>query len=276
MTDDSAKIAFHKTVRKLFRPLVRMAIKRGISVNDVYLWLKSIYVEEAESFKIEGKKLSASRIAMLTGLDRKEVAKLREINQDMDALLNLQTKRTNRALRAINGWQQDSDYLHEGTPKQLPLYGSTNSFESLTSKYCGDVSFVTILGELQQTGLIEVDDQDMVSLKNTSYVPKDDNNQLLSLMGQAGQDLLNTAAHNIENLDEASRLQLSVAYTQVPDHVRHNLKQLIETDSLELLKKIDGWFQEQLTEQSTTDTQLPRAGIGIYYFEEPNNSEPNS
>lgn len=273
MSGTSSNTGFHKAVRKLMRPLVRMAIKRGISVNDFYLWLKAIYVEEAESFTIEGKKQSTSRIALLTGLDRKETARLRKLNQDMDALLQQQTKRTNRAVRAINAWQKEALYCDEqGKPKALPLYGDGTSLESLVHQYCGDVTVVTVLGELERSGLVDLHDDDTVTLKDTSYIPHEDNEELLFLMGQAAHDLLNTSTYNIEQQGETSRLQLSVAYNRVNPEVIAKLKVLIEADSLELLQKLDRWLDREIDHQEDTSPQQYRAGVGIYYFEEPMDS----
>jgi len=273
MSETSPKTGFHKAVRKLMRPLVRMAIKRGISVNDFYVWLKAIYVEEAESFTIEGKKQSTSRIALLTGLDRKETARLRKLNQDMDALLQQQTKRTNRAVRAINAWQKEAPYSDgQGQAKALPLYGEGISLESLVQQYCGDVSVVTVLRELEQSGVINEHEDGTVTLKDTSYIPHEDNEELLFLMGQAAHDLLNTSAYNIAQQGKASRLQLSVAYNRVNPEVIAKLKVLIEADSLELLQKLDRWLDREIDHQGDTSPQQYRAGVGIYYFEEPMDS----
>lgn len=274
MSEPSSKIGFHKAIRKLMRPLVRMAIKRGISVNDIYVWLKAIYVEEAEDFKIEGKKQSTSRIALLTGLDRKETARLRKLNQDMDALLQQQTKRTNRAVRAINAWQQEAVYSDaQGQPKVLPLYGPSPSLESLVQTHCGDVSVVTVLSELEQAGLVEVLEGEQVTLKDTSYIPHEDNDELLFLMGQAAYDLLSTSAYNIEQQGKTSRLQLSVAYNRVNPEVLAKLKVLIEADSLELLQKLNRWLDREVDHQGDATSEQYRAGVGIYYFEEAMDSD---
>lgn len=255
------------------RPLVRMAIRRGISVNDFYVWLKAIYVEEAENFTLKGKKQSTSRIALLTGLDRKETARLRKLNQDMDALLLQQTKRTNRAVRAINAWQNDELFTDEhGQAKALPLYGEGASLESLVQKHCGDVSVVTVLGELEQSGIVKVDEDHTVTLKDTSYIPHEDNEEQLFLMGQAAHDLLSTSAYNIEQQGKASRLQLSVAYHSVNPEVIAKLKVLIEADSLELLHKLDRWLDREIDHQGDAGPEQYRAGVGIYYFEEPQDS----
>lgn len=276
MSSDSSHIAFHKAVRKLMRPLVRMAIKRGISVNDIYTWLKAIYVEEAEDFKIEGKKQSASRIALLTGLDRKEVARLRKLNEDIDLLLQQQATRTNRAIRAINAWQKEPQYSDKGKPKPLPLHGNEGSLEQLTLEHCGDITVVTVLKELEQAGLVYIDADNIVTLKDNSYIPHKDNEELLGLMGQAGHDLLGSAAYNIEQAGKQSRLQLSVAYSQMNASLTHKLKQLIEGDSLDLLKKLDAWIDNELDEQLEDDDQQYRAGVGIYYFEEPLDTDKES
>ena len=273
MFEDSSKVAFHKAIRQLVRPLIRMALKRGISVNDLYTWLKAVYVEEAEGFKIEGKKQSTSRIALLTGLDRKEVARLRKLNQDIDQLLLQQASRTNRAVRAINAWQKQDAYTCNGQPQPIPLYGETGSLQQLVVEHCGDISVVTVLKELQQTGLVEVDQDNIVTLKDSSYIPHKDSEELLALLGQAGHDLLGSATYNIEQAGQASRLQLSVAYTRMNGDLTAKLKTLIESDSYKLLKKLDSWIDKELDVQKTDDQEQYRAGVGIYYFEEPLDAE---
>lgn len=272
----SAKIAFHKSIRMLFRPIVRMAIRRGISVNDLYTWLKALYVEEAEHFRLKGRKQSASRIAVLTGLDRKEVAHLRELSKDVDALLSQETKRTNRALRAINAWRKDSRYLDDDhQPLPLPLNDGQNSFHQLAQEHCGDITPASVLSELQRAGLVEVDGKHTVRLTNRHYIPRADSEAQFALMGQAGQDLLNTASHNIEHPKDESRLQLSVAYDELSPATRRKLKKLIDKESILLLEKLDGWLKGELSLQEDTDPESRRAGVGIYYFEDPDQQEPN-
>ena len=60
--------------RKLLRPLVRILIRHGIAYAEFGEVVKSVYVDCAvEDFALPGRKTSGSRVAILTGLTRKEV-----------------------------------------------------------------------------------------------------------------------------------------------------------------------------------------------------------
>ena len=66
--------------RVLMQPLVRILVRHGVSYNEFNEVLKSVFVEVAErDFGIPGRKPSQSRVAILTGLTRKEVAKQKAI-----------------------------------------------------------------------------------------------------------------------------------------------------------------------------------------------------
>ena len=69
--------------------------------------LKTVFVEvAARDFDLPDRKTSLSRIAILTGLTRKEVAKQQEILRsgalDVDSNLN-------RVIRVLEGWHSDPD-----------------------------------------------------------------------------------------------------------------------------------------------------------------------
>jgi len=249
----SQNIAFHKAIRKLMRPIIRLALGRGISANDLFTWIKAIYVEEAEAFKIQGKKQSSSRIAVLTGLNRKEVAALRRLNQDVDQLLKQSSKKTNRAIRAVRAWQQQDMYTQDGEAIALPMYGEAPSFQSLIKEYCGDITLVSILGELNQADIISVDDNSVVHLRKDDYSLGDYNEEMLNQMGQAGYDLLNTATHNIQNIGDTSRLQWNIAYTNLNEDIASKLKKLVEQDSVNLAKKLDHWLNSEKALQEHID-----------------------
>lgn len=279
--------SIHKAFRQLMRPIVAFSLKYGVSANQFYIWLKALYVEIAEDMKIEGRKQTTSRIAVLTGLDRKDVAKLRALNQESDALLNQSTKKMNRALRAVNTWTTDPDFLDkDGAPKKLSIWGEDNSFEHLTKVSGGDIPVRAVLDELLRSNTVIEDEDGFISLSQKSYIPAQDKTELLTLMGQAAEDLLNTAIHNIDS-EEKSRLQMSVAYTDLNQDILDKLKKLSEVESYKLLEKINDWFNDELDKQeqenangqtdadkNSSDEIKYRAGIGIYYFQSSiNNTE---
>src|SRR6478609_12063294 len=65
-------------LRRLLRPIIRLAIHYGLTFPSLAELLKSVYVEVAdEEFQIDGKVQTDSRVSMLTGVHRKDVKRLR-------------------------------------------------------------------------------------------------------------------------------------------------------------------------------------------------------
>ena len=63
--------------RRLLRPLVRILIRNGIAFGEFADIAKEVYVDVAATdFKVPHKKMSQSRISILTGLTRKDLARL--------------------------------------------------------------------------------------------------------------------------------------------------------------------------------------------------------
>ena len=59
---------------QLLRPLVKILLRNNVPHQTLAEWAKQAYVEVAKNeFGIDGKKQTVSRIAILTGLTRKEV-----------------------------------------------------------------------------------------------------------------------------------------------------------------------------------------------------------
>ena len=77
---DSPKLGLLAAYRKLIQPLVRILVRNDVNFYDFVEVLKSVFVEVAdkEEFRLPNRAMSDSRIAILTGLNRKEVARQRD------------------------------------------------------------------------------------------------------------------------------------------------------------------------------------------------------
>ena len=65
--------------RRILRSLIRMMIKHGVMHREFVELTKEIYVEIASSdYGLRGRPTNAARMALLTGLDRKEVRRIRK------------------------------------------------------------------------------------------------------------------------------------------------------------------------------------------------------
>ena len=73
-----AAASLHAPLARLLRPLVRLCIRGGMTFPALAQLLRELFVNVAEhDFALEGKEQTDSRVSLLTGIHRKEVARLR-------------------------------------------------------------------------------------------------------------------------------------------------------------------------------------------------------
>ena len=175
----------------------------------------------------------------------------------------------------ISGWLRDDDFRNsKGKPKVLEWGDSSvkGGFEDLVKRYSGDMTARAILDELVRVGTVSFDkEKSRVKLLSNGYVPAGSNDELLRLSGESVGDLLNTIDHNFSDDKEATRLQLSVAYDDVPASGVELFRNLSNEKSLELINYLDQYLatQDRSTNPLVKGQGRYRTGVGIYYFEEP-------
>ena len=268
-----------KAILRILNPLIRMLIKHDISLSEFSELAKKAYVDVAyEHFSIPKRKMTYARVAVLTGLSRKEVVRL--LNEPKSNTPQPKIAH-NRASRVITGWLNDSDFLDEyHQPKVLPLKHDKSSFSMLVERYSGDISVGAILDELERTGIVSRVDSSHVSLECFGYVPQTDELEKLEILSLCSSNLLTSGVYNIEKKEgEDARFQRQLSH-QVPDKLVNEFKAFSQKKSLDLLLEFNRWLGEQtkhyevkadktIPNKITPDKENKRVGVGIYYFEEP-------
>ncbi len=259
-----------KAVQGILRPLVRILIRFEFTHAELTELVRQAYVAEAyKSHNIEGQDMTVSRAAVLTGLSRKEVLRLKTLLDEKE----LSIKRApNRAQRVVQGWLRDSDYQDgSGQPKVLPIKGKQGSFLSLVSRYSGDITYGAILEELNKVGVTRQPNSTTVELINRAYVPHQDDVEQMRIASQCAADLLNTSVKNIESGDEATRrFQRQVVYSHVEDEVAETFNEFSTEKAKSLMDELNQFLavgRVKTTGKRTKNTK--RVGMGIYYIEEP-------
>ena len=258
------------------RPLVRLMLRNGLAYADFAALVKSVFVEVAcDEFDLPGKKQSVSRISVLTGINRKEVKRLMELPEHSQQFDN-----NNRAARVVSGWMRDSKFTDSSdNPRPLPLVSSDDQpgFDFLVKTYSGDMPARSILDELVRVGAATVDDG-VVQLTSTGYVPTTSNDELLRLSADGISDLMETVDYNLKGDQPVSRLQLTLAYDDVPATGVDLFRKLSREKSLDLLKDLDKFLatQDRSVNPSVEGDGRYRTGLGIYYFEEELDALPHS
>jgi hypothetical protein len=175
----------------VFRPLARVLVDQGVSSPEAESLLRAVCVHQlAEAQAVRGKRPNASRIALLTGLDRKEVAQILKYPPRVDPTLERRCHRANKVLAA---WYGDRDFVRNDKPLVLPIKateGKHPSFWMLASRYAPDVYPGLILRELSRVGALKELHDGRVRPRMRRYRVKRLSKKCLSEMRIRVQDLL--------------------------------------------------------------------------------------
>jgi len=266
--------ALAAALERVLRPLFRIVLRNHMSFKAFLDIAKHAYVEVAATeFRIPGKKQSTSRIALLSGLTRKEVQRLLDVpaanDKDSEA-----GERYNRAARVVAGWVRDTDFSDaDGNPKVLALQDGTENgatFAELVRRFSGDIPFRAVLDELLRVGVVEKLADGTIRLKTRAYIPESGDADKLNILGTDVSDLVATIDHNIQHGAADPFFQRKVMYDNIPVDALQEFRRLSGAQAQAFLERLDKWLsqRDRDTNPETTGTGRMRTGIGIYYFEE--------
>jgi len=254
---------------RLLRPLVRILLRNNVSHRTFAELAKVAYVEVASAeFGIAGKKQTVSRIAILSGLTRKEVQRLLAQTPDTDSVVE---EEYHRASRVITGWVRDPDFGDgKGHPHPLRMEGKRASFKELVKRYSGDIPVRAMLDELLRVGAVKQLKDGRICLLSRGYIPQKGVVEKLQVLGTDTADLISTIDHNVNQKPSKSRFQRKVMYDNVSVEAAKEFQVLASAQGQELLESIDRWLshRDRDVNPASKGTGRVRVGLGIYHFEE--------
>lgn len=254
------------SVKQLLKPLVRLMLRHGMPFQSFAQVAKRAYIEVAQEheFAVPNKGQTKSRIALITGMTRPDVAEL----MSGDRLNQLPpAERWNRAVSVLGGWATDRQYREKnGKPKVLPIRGPGRTFETLVRKYGADMPAVATLDELIRAGSVERVKGGKVQMKSQFYIPQTESPDTLEYFGHAASRLLSTMVHNILDKNQPRYFQQefwsrAIDPTQL-DELRVSLRKLMARQIKGAAKTLEETEEQERKEHHRT------AGVGFYYFEE--------
>ncbi|MGI8740642.1 MAG: DUF6502 family protein [Gammaproteobacteria bacterium] len=257
--------------RHLLRPLVSLLLRYGMAYGEFAEVVKSVYAEVArENFTPKGDKPSDSRVAIITGLTRKEVKRLREAGIDTKASSNV-----NRATRVLSGWYQDAEFTgDDGQPLPLRLEGTGISFSTLVRRYSGDMPPKTMLEELHRVHAVDRADDGYIHVLSRAYLPDYDDPSGINEFGVALHDLVATIDHNLNPQREgALYFQRMVANERVRVRSLPVFRRIVGERGQQLLETLDDWLNLHEVDDAKADDKHVRTGVGIYFFQDSDQSE---
>jgi hypothetical protein len=244
------------------------------AMGTLLRYAKQAYVDAAAELAVPGRKPSISRIAVVTGLTRKEVSRLLKTNDRESAPV----ERYNRAARVVSAWVREAAFRNaSGRPMALPAEGR-RSFAELVRRHGGDVPSRAVLDELVRVGAVAHTRDGRLRLVTRAYVPRDGDEEKLAILGTDVADLgtdvadlVSSIDHNLMCAPEAAFFQRKVAYDNLVEPCLPELRGRARRRSQALLEQLDGFMarHDRDSNPKARGDAGNRAVLGIYYYEQP-------
>lgn len=274
MQQTSTQRVLRSAIDRILRVLLRAWLRNGLGYGELSEMVKRALIDIAatQDHTIPGRKLSASRIATITGLTRRDVARLLQTTADDPAPQT--SRQLNRAARVISGWVNDREFLNDNDESiDLKFDGSNTSITALVRRYGGDVPPRAVLDELLRIGAVTTTPSGEYRLTQPAYIPHQDDVHKLTLLGQDVADLIATIDHNVQHGTTHPRFQRKTMYDNIPrscaESVHAELVPRLQAALKDADKRIRAYDRDHAEAKNDGGEGRVRLGVGIYYFEEP-------
>ena len=262
------------TIRRLLRPVVRQLLGWGVSYPVFDRVVRGLFVEVAEDdFALPSKKQTDSRVSLVTGIHRKEIARLRRLPREER---NAPPLERSVVTRVIGRWLASPPYADRtGRARPLPYEaGGRASFARLVADAGFDGPVRSVLDEMLRVGAVSWRDDGTVVLEREANLPTRDLGTRLDLLGSEPAELFRTIAHNIEQPD-APWLQRKVVYDNVGADALPALRAAARDEGETLIRRANALLgaQDRDRNADAPGGARSRVVLATYWFEEPVDGE---
>jgi hypothetical protein len=269
MTDapSSDSGTFERYLGILLRPLARVLIARGIPAPTFYRLVKQAYVDAATDQM--GAAVTDSRIAVATGVHRRDVKALRsEARDDGDG----PGGRISLLATVLGKWMSDPVFSDQSGPRPLPRRTvDTPGFDALVHAVSRDVRPRTVLDELVSRGLVEVT-EDTVVLSAEGLVGTGDDRQKTHFFAHNVGDHVSAAAENLLS-DVPPHLERAVFYNRLTPASVERIEVEARALGLKALQEINTLAATCQDEDAQAANASHRIRFGVFFYKTDESAE---
>ena len=174
----------------VMRPIARILLRYGIGYREFAEVTKIALVDVSLSdFGLRGRPTNISRVAVMTGLTRKEVRRLRD---KLDDGRRISVSQINSNLENSHRWHGENDFMDERGNPLCCTFREENYFHELVKRFGGDVPPGAMRTELKSVGSVRRRRGKLKLLRK--IVPTDYTENLVTILVHAVYALLSTVS----------------------------------------------------------------------------------
>jgi hypothetical protein len=246
-------------------PVIRLMLRTGVTWREFSELAKTKFVDVATAdFGIRGRPTNVSRVAILTGLDRRDVAKLRKA---VPAALTKGYQ--SKASQVLSAWHHEPDFLDaDGRPAALAVDGEGATFTELMRRYAPALPVIAMIKELSSAQAIAEGSDDRLRALKRAYLPSDVSAERLRLWSSVLSDVANTIEHNLSRGETAlARFERRALNLRVDRKALPEFREFVEREGQALLERLDDWLAAHEVPSDEAEDGI-RLGVGVYHIQD--------
>jgi hypothetical protein len=243
-------------------------IRNGVAFGEFVEAMKQVFVASArEDFTLPKRKMSGSRVAILTGLTRKDVKRLMEL---LDSGMEQESGHVHRAARVLEGWHKDPDYTGPyGIPVELEFEGTPVSFSELVRRYSGDMPARAMLEELKRVSAVSESSDGKIKAVSRYYISSELDPANAKYFGDVIHDLASTLEFNFNvDKDSSPRFERWVMNERLDRNSMLEFQELVNKHGQQFLELLDSWLsRNEVPAEKLSKRALKVTRVGVYLYE---------
>lgn len=191
-------------VEQLLQPLAQLMVGHSVQLSAVTELLKKALVEAALESSANAKRtMTDSGIAILTGVHRKDVRRLRDEPEQVSAA-EAYAPLMSIGAQVVARWISDPVYLSTHNKARVlartPRHAKPGEpdFTTLVAEISSDIGARAVLDELLRLGILKNNGETHVELQDNAFVPQDGLKETFHFLACNVSDHLATAVHNLQ------------------------------------------------------------------------------
>lgn len=272
MTREEIGSGVLRAAMAMLRPLVRQMLVSGVLFGRFEKEARALFVTVAErDFPIpDDRPQTDSRLALLTGINRKEVHRIR--GQDARESAPRSFSR-DLAANLVSVWMRDPRATDRaGRPIPIPYQDARRpSFVRFARRTTRDLRPRAFLDALVGSGAAELRPGGLVALRADFYVPRRGEPEQLAMLAEDPPELIATMLHNVLGDGPDLRLQRKVVYDNLGRDGMARLREALRREGERFARRANAILARHDRDRNPKAPAGERtyAGVGVYYFESP-------
>lgn len=254
------------------RPLAKVLLRSGITYRGFAEVAKRAFVHEAMLERdSKGRTTNTSRIAVRTGLSRKDVRRVCEDGVIGPHAISTSVDSSGPPARVLYAWHSDPRFVEPtGEPKDLIFEGLSPSFTDIVRAVGGDVPPGAVRAELfRASAIVELENSLLRPVKRY-FVPGDFDEKAITILSGILFPLIAGVDHNSNpsrQLDAGFIQRFS--YGKLSQEQQPEFRGWSREEATKFIESIDDWLVSHGAEPTCTESNDIISGVGVFFYEGP-------